>query len=342
MAGRALLAEYLARKPGFVVASHDRSLLDTCTDHVVAIERSGVEVMHGNYATWKEQHERQEEHERRRKENLTREVSQLRRASGQRRSGATKKESQKQGAADKGFIGHRAAKQMKRALEIERRVQRRVDETEGLLQNWEKERVLKVEAPGDSPPTLLTLNNLCLELGHRVLIKNLSLTLTRGDRVVVTGPNGCGKSTLLEVVAGEPLPPPFVLSGTVSRPAHLRISRSFQIPLWGRGSLAEELRQAAIDETRFRQMLGVLDVERDVFDHPLETLSQGQLKKVDLARSFMEPQDLLIWDEPMNFIDVLSRERLEEAILAGGATLLIVEHDRTFVERIATDVVRLD
>ena len=320
MAGRSLLADYLSRKNGFIVASHDRALLDACVDHVVAIERSGISVMYGNYSTWREQRDRTEEHERRRTENLEREVSQLRKASGARRQGAAKKEREKRGAADKGFIGHRAAKQMKRAIEIERRVERRLEEKEGLLPNWEKDRSLKLGSscrradhrPHRQQPASSTLEG-------RALVDNLSFTLRRGDRIVLTGPNGCGKSTLLDAIAGESLAGPFSTGGTVSRPAHLRCCRSFQLPVWHHGSLAEVLERAGIDETRFRQMLGVLDVDREVFDHPLETLSQGQLKKVDLARSLMDPADLLIWDEPMNFIDVLSRERIEEAILAGGA-----------------------
>ena len=341
MAGRSLLADYLSRKNGFIVASHDRALLDACVDHVVAIERSGISVIHGNYSTWREQRDRTEAHEWRRRENLEREVSQLRKASGARRHGATKKEREKRGAADKGFIGHRAAKQMKRAIEIERRVECRLEEKEGLLPNWEKDRSLKLEARADGPTIVLTVNNLRLTLEDRALVDNLSFTLRRGDRIVLTGPNGCGKSTLLDAIAGESLAGPFSIGGTVSRPAHLRCCRSFQLPVWNHGSLAEVLERAGIDETRFRQMLGVLDVDREVFDHPLETLSQGQLKKVDLARSLMDPADLLIWDEPMNFIDVLSRERIEEAILAGEPTLLIVEHDRAFVDRVATEVIAL-
>ena len=80
----------------------------------------------------------------------------------------------------------------------------------------------------------------------------------------------------------------------------------------------------------------VLGVEGDVFDRPLETFSEGQRKKVDLCRSFLSPAHLLLWDEPLNYLDIASREQIEEVVLAHAPTLVFVEHDRRFVDRVAT------
>jgi lincosamide and streptogramin A transport system ATP-binding/permease protein len=88
--------------------------------------------------------------------------------------------------------------------------------------------------------------------------------------------------------------------------------------------------------------MGVYGVEGDVFEQPLETFSQGQLKKIDLVRSMMQPSNLLIWDEPMNYIDVMSREQIEEAIIVNQPTMLFTDHDRYFVEKVATSVIDLD
>ena len=78
-----------------------------------------------------------------------------------------------------------------------------------------------------------------------------------------------------------------------------------------------------------------------MFERPLETFSQGQLKKVDLCRSMMMPADFLMWDEPMNYVDVFSREQIEEAILEDSPSLLFIDHDRHFVEHVATQVIEL-
>ena len=335
------MAEYLAAKPGFLLASHDRVLLDACADHTVSIERSGVSVLRGGYTEWKRERERREASERHRHETLEREVAQLRRAAGDRRAGAEAKERSKRGAGDKGFIGHRAAKQMKRATEIERRVERRIEERTTLLRDWEKERTLALASPDKPIAVPLRVSNLVLRRGDRVLIDRLSFELPRGARIALVGPNGCGKTKLLDAVTGERLPEGFRVEGTIALSPRATLTRAHQTPRFRQGFLRDRLRAEGIDETWFRQVLGALDVERDLFEHPLETFSQGQLKKADLARSFLGPQDLLVWDEPMNYLDVLTRERIEEAVLASEATLLVVEHDRAFIDRIATEVIVL-
>ena len=105
--------------------------------------------------------------------------------------------------------------------------------------------------------------------------------------------------------------------------------------------LQSHIDAAGIDETRFRQLLGTLEVRGNVFDRPLETFSEGQRKKVDLCRTLVSEVDYLLWDEPMNYIDIFSREQIEQAILASSPTLLFIEHDETFVRNVATEVIGL-
>jgi len=151
------------------------------------------------------------------------------------------------------------------------------------------------------------------------------------------GSNGSGKTTLFNAICKE-IP---IRSGLIHVPGNVTMLRAYQKPLWVSGNLREHIQRGNIDETRFRQILGVMGVSGDIFDRPLETFSQGQLKKVDLCRSFIRPVHLLLWDEPVNYVDVMSREQIEEAILAFKPNLLFIEHDKYFIDRIATDVVRI-
>ena len=80
----------------------------------------------------------------------------------------------------------------------------------------------------------------------------------------------------------------------------------------------------------------------EIFERPLETFSEGELKKVDLARSFLAGADLFLWDEPLNYVDIPTRDQIERLILETEPTLLFIEHDRYFVERVATRIVRLE
>ena len=96
-----------------------------------------------------------------------------------------------------------------------------------------------------------------------------------------------------------------------------------------------------IDESLFKSILRKLEFKRTQFDKPMEDFSEGQKKKVLIAKSLCEKAHLLIWDEPLNFIDVISRIQLEELLTECAPTILFVEHDRRFVENVATKIIKL-
>ncbi len=362
---RERLAQYLAEKSGFLLVSHDRMCLDACSDHVISLEKTGVYLTHGNYSTWKFQRDRERETEQKRNEHLKREIRKLEKAAQARRTWSNRKEKEKQGAADKGFVGHRAAKSMKRALNIERRVQAGIEEKKGLLRNVEKERTLKLNAASKAPELLLSVENLNVSFDERALFDHLSFTIHPGDRIALLGPNGSGKTTLFNAIwqnviarnqekaagqsettvphqIGGDDPPIVDYQGTIHMPGYLQCLRTYQTPLWQTGWLRDHLRNEQLDETRFRQILGALGVQGNIVDRPLDSWSHGQLKKADLCRSLVSPAHLLLWDEPLNYIDLMARERLEALILEYQPTLLFIEHDQYFVENVATEVLSLE
>ncbi|MYA15689.1 MAG: ABC-F family ATP-binding cassette domain-containing protein, partial [Gammaproteobacteria bacterium] len=164
-----------------------------------------------------------------------------------------------------------------------------------------------------------------------------SFTIAPGDRVAVVGPNGSGKTTLLDQIDRAP----YRHTGTLLRPGYVSVARTFQRPQWTSGSLRDRLGQAGLDESRFRQIMAVLGVRGHVLDGRIEDFSHGQQKKVDLARTFLIEADLLLWDEPLNFIDIDAREQIEDVLLRDQPTVVFVEHDTAFVDNVATQVVRL-
>lgn len=335
--GRERLGAYLASKSGFVVVSHDRTFLDSAADHVVAINRSDIRLHQTNYSGWRRQMDLTELHEKRRFDNLTRQVRTLEEAARQRRTWSHAKEKQKRGAYDKGRIGHLAARHMKRALHAERRAAEDLEDKKALLQNAEKERRLRLRSEGGGPETLVRATGLTVTLGGRHVLDGVDVNVRQGERVAVIGPNGSGKTTLLRALAGEvPL-----AEGVVSVSRHVRVERAHQDPLWQSGYLRDRLREGGIDEIAFRRVMGSLGVTGEVFERPLHTFSLGERKKVDLCRSFVGSAHLYIWDEPMNDIDIFSREQIERAILRHEPTMLFVEHDRWFIDRVATSVLDL-
>ena len=99
--------------------------------------------------------------------------------------------------------------------------------------------------------------------------------------------------------------------------------------------------RSGVDESLFLAMLAKLDVSKEQMEKDMSALSAGQKKKVLLARSICQPKHLHVWDEPMNYIDVISRMQIEELLLTFQPTILFVEHDKTFCDRVATKIVRL-
>lgn len=101
-------------------------------------------------------------------------------------------------------------------------------------------------------------------------------------------------------------------------------------------------KQRGLDESLFFALLRQLDMERVQFAKNMENLSEGQKKKVLIAASLMTPAHVYIWDEPLNYIDVFSRIQIEELILKFQPTMILVEHDIRFQEKIATRVMELE
>ena len=107
------------------------------------------------------------------------------------------------------------------------------------------------------------------------------------------------------------------------------------------GDLSQFAREQGLDETLFKTILRKLDFDRALFGQDMAGYSQGQKKKVYLARSLCQQAHLYVWDEPLNYVDLYSCIQLEELIQTYRPTLVFVEHDRAFQEKIATQVVEL-
>lgn len=335
--GRRLLAEYLRAKAGFLLVSHDRAFLDACCDHVVALNRDTVEVERTSFSAWRGRFRHRLARQRADNAALKQEIARLGQVATDRRAGALKRESEKGAHVDKGFISARAKRQMRKAVSAERRAESAAEERRLTLVDVEKDRRLALPDSGRKAGSLVVANDFGLWRGDKAVFAKVSFTVSPGDRVAVVGPNGCGKTSLLDQIERAP----YRHTGTLLKPGHVAVARTFQHPQWSAGLLREHLQDAGIDESRFRQVMAVLGVRGGVLDGRIEDLSHGQRKKIDLARSFLASADLLLWDEPLNFIDIDAREQIEDVLLSDQPTVMFVEHDAAFVERVATEVIDL-
>lgn len=364
LTGRRLLGQYLSQKKGFILVSHDRAFLDSCTDHMLSINRTDIEVQKGNFSTWFENRERQDAFERDRQKQLKKDIGHLKEAARQTRNWGDQVEASKIGCragkyeknmgARRAYIGEKSRRMQQRRKNLERRQERAIEEKEGLLKNVETAQPLKLNPLIYHKEILVTARDLEAGYGGQTVCGPVSFQVRQGDRVMLDGKNGCGKSTVLKAIlekAGpwesrdgggeEGILRPEVTGGLLETGSGLKISYISQDTSFLRGSLEEYACRWEVEESLMKTLLRKLDFSREQFARPLECCSEGQKKKVLIARSLCQQAHLYIWDEPLNYIDIYSRMQIEELIRTWRPTLLCVEHDSAFGKAVGAEMVSL-
>lgn len=334
---RRQVAAYLKKKKGFILVSHDRYLLDACVDHILALNRTDIEVQSGNFSTWLEQFQSRQTSEANQNERLKREIYRMKESARQAGNWSDRVEASKRGAADKGYVGHKAAKMMKRSKHIEARKEQAIREKEKLLKNAEYAEELRMNPIPFRSETLVSFSDVSIVYNGCAVCEPVTFDILRGERILLDGKNGSGKSSLLKLLSADRAEH----TGTVQVSSGLVISFVPQDASWLEGDLTEFAEIHKLDESLFKAILRKMDFQRIQFEKDMKDFSAGQKKKVLLAKSLCEPAHLYVWDEPLNYMDVYSRMQIEQLILQFLPTMLLVEHDVTFGDRIATRRVRI-
>lgn len=349
---REIVRDYLKQKKGFILVSHDRDFLDQCIDHVLVINKTNIEVYQGNFSTWWENKNRQDAYEMAENEKLKREIGRLQESAQRTGAWADEFESMKigkrpsnveWGKGSRSYIGEKSRKMSQRRKNLERRQTRAIEEKSALLHNIETAEDLKLFPQRHHKDVLVRMEDLQIsytnENSGAKTLPIVNFEIRNGDRVVLQGANGCGKSSVIKALLGDNTS--FTQTGTITTASGLIVSYVSQDTGHLSGTLAEYAEKEGIDLTIFLALLRKLDFSRVQFEKHMEDYSGGQKKKVLLAGSLCKRAHLYIWDEPLNFIDVFSRMQLENLILQFQPTMLLIEHDKTFVEKVATKVVKI-
>lgn len=343
MHARKIVSEYLSTKSGFILVSHDRAFLDSCVDHILSINKTNIEIQKGNFSSWWKNKKMQDNFELVKSEKLRKDIERLSSAAKRTSDWSDKVEKTKLGSRnsgskpDKGYIGHKAAKMMKRSKAIESRQQSAIVKKSKLLKNIEGSEKLKISQVNFHADCLVELKNISIFYGKTTACESVSFTIEQGDRVALCGKNGSGKSSLIKLICGESI----TYAGTLREASQLKISYVSQDTSSLTGSLTYYAADNDIDESLFKAILRKLDFSRVQFEKDMSDFSGGQKKKVLIAKSLCEKAHLHIWDEPLNFIDVISRMQIEELLFEYSPTILFVEHDSEFCKNIATKVIEL-
>ncbi len=340
---RQIVSNYLKKKNGFILVSHDRLFLDGCVDHILSLNKTNIEVRAGNFSSWLKDFENAQNREAAQNKRLKKEIAKLHETAARTSAWADKTEKSKYGKAssglkqDRGRVGHKAAKLMKQAKNVEARQFAAIEQKSELLKNAEAAESLKLFPLVFKSERLLEFSDVEICYGNKKICAPVNFELKQGERIALHGTNGCGKSSILKLALGEPVP----RSGTVFVPSGLIISYVPQTAENLRGKIPDFAKEHKIEEPLFRAILNKMGFSKIDYDGDISLFSEGQKKKVALAKSLCEKAHLYIWDEPLNYLDIYSRMQIEDLICEYAPSMLFVEHDKAFQNAIATKTIEM-
>lgn len=316
---RWLEEQILNFKGAVIVITHDRRFLDTVTTRIIELDRGQLFSFPGNFEKWQEQ------------------KSQWLEAEAQEHARFDKLLAQEEAWLRRGTRARRVRNQGRvRRLEALRRERAQRRERSGNVR-------FAVDEGRRSGRLVAEINNIHHGYADRLLIRNFSTAIMRGDRIGILGPNGAGKTTLLNIILGKLTPN----EGTVRHGTQLNIGFFDQM----RTSLDDEATLIdAINPGNEWVEIGnerkhvISYLEDFLFDpgrahSPVRTLSGGERARLALARLFTQPTNVLVLDEPTNDLDIETLELLEDLLADYAGTVLLVSHDRSFLNNVVTQVI---
>ncbi len=319
------LEQYLKTYSGtIVVISHDRYFLDQTVTRVLEIENHKLVTYEGNYSAYAEKKRLKEADELRKYEHQQKEI-------------------QRQEEIIRRFKQHGTEKLAKRAQSREKQLDHieRLERPSGPLGKMK----IHFKQGFQSGNDVLLVKELSKSFGRdsqkRQLFQNVELDVKRGERICFVGPNGIGKTTLLKIIMGEMDPD----QGYIKLGHNISFGYYDQEQnLLGSGNtVLEEVHSAyrLYSDTEVRSLLGRFLFKNDMVFQLVSSLSGGEKARLSLLKLMLSGANLLIMDEPTNHLDIASKEIFEEALRDFPGTLIVVSHDRYFLNKVPTRIVEL-
>ena len=336
-----LLQQQIKKYKGTIVlVSHDRYFLDSVTTKIWSIESRKLIEHKGNYSSYMEAREQkrltqQREYDKQQKKikQVEGQMKEITSWSQKAHAQSTKQEFPKEyyRAKAKRMDAQVKSKQKRLEKELESNKVERVEEEYTVS--------FSIEANKKKGKRFLEIKDLSKKFGSRVLFEKGNITIQYGEKVAIIGPNGSGKTTLLNIILGKEKADGEVWISPTANMGYLT-QEVFDLPL------EETPEQLFFTETfaargKVQTLMKHLGFMPSQWKEPIKNMSMGERVKCKLMAYILEEKDVLILDEPTNHLDLPSREQLEETLSQYNGTLLIVSHDRYFLEKTTTSKIVL-
>ncbi|MBK8421552.1 ribosomal protection-like ABC-F family protein [Candidatus Villigracilis saccharophilus] len=339
------LEDWLNHFQGAVlIVSHDRVFLDNTVTSILELDSTthSIKTYAGNYSDYLAQKSAELNKQSKAYQDQQDQIEELRVAAGHVRSLTKMRKGGKADGGDKfakGFFGNRATKNVAgRAKHIEARIEHILTEEkiEKPRASWQMR--LDFGTPDHQSKDALVTESLSIGYAtENPLLTNLNVSIRAGQRVVLTGPNGAGKTSFIRTIIGKipPLSGSFRLGGA-TKLGYMAQEQELLNPNFSALQTIQSV--SPFNETDTRNFLHYFLFKGDIALRPSRELSFGERARLQLATLVAQGCTFLILDEPINHLDIPSRERFEEALENFNGTILAVVHDRSFIERFATHV----
>jgi ATP-binding cassette subfamily F protein 3 len=311
--------QYLKHYQGaLIVISHDRAFLDEVTNRTLELKLGNLITFKGNYSYYVGESDKRLETLRKAYANQQKEIKEV-----------------------KDWI-NRFRSNVKKASMVQSRI-KALEKIE-LISIPRDEKKMFFRFPKSPPASakVITISDLHKAYGDNVIFDGLDLRIDKGDRIAVVGVNGAGKSTLARIMAGtEPYQSGEVEKGINTVLGYFAQSQADELD--PNNSVLEEVEKAAIgnDDANPRGALGALLFSGDEALKKTSVLSGGEKNRVALAKMLMHPANCMVLDEPTNHLDIKSKEVLQEAINLYEGTVILVSHDRAFLDGVVNKVLEV-
>ena len=319
VAGRLSVGKYLCAKSGFVLVSHDADFLNLCTDHILFINNNQVTIQRGNFDIWKQNWDRLQLNREKIKDGLEQQKNKMDIQVNQLRAWEKK-------AGEKSEV-----KIAKKVKHIEKERELVLTERNKIGSQLTEIDSLKMNCSKQSHELLLSAHNISYDVGQESILEQIQMEIKSGERILISGINGSGKTTLVKILIGE-----IKGTGTLYKRPELKISYIPQITSGLIGSVYDFSDKHNLNPAVLVPVLRQLGVAAQTLEKNMKDFSEGEKKKVYIAKSIMEESDLYIWDEPLNYLDIIARVQIEEMVNRYNPTMIFIEHDLSFSLKIAT------